>query len=389
MLILVLVFGTGLAYLKIANTTVTIRPTTSFAAVTKKSNAQLQWPSDGQAAVGIDGYGLLDSYGAQKPAATASVAKLITALSVLDKKPLTVGEAGPTLTIGPKELALYNSYVAQGGSVVPVNSGEQISQRDALIALLLPSANNMADGLAIWAFGSVENYITYANAWAQSHGLTNTVIGGDASGLSEKTTSTANDLVKLAILAHDNPVVAEIAAMESATIPVAGKIQNVNWLLGVDGITGLKTGNSDAAGGAFVFSADVAVSDARTVTLVGAVMQAPHLTAALQRSRTLVQSATKAITYKPVIAANSVVGQYTLPSPHITSTATTKQAVYGLYWQDGLLDAPKITLKSITAPTQSGAIVGTIRVGSDKSQTSAVVLSDAIPQASWWYRLWH
>lgn len=391
LLVLILIAGGSFAaYTKITHTTVVLSPSVTYQNTSTKSAATtLTWPSTGQAAVGIVGYGTLDSFGTQKPAATASVAKLITAMMVLEKKPLKVGQTGPVLTIGPTDLALYHSYVAQGGSVVPVNSGEQLSEYDALVALLLPSANNIADSLVLWAFGSHEAYAAYANNWLKIHGFSQTTVGTDASGLSETSTSTARDLVGIGTLAHQNPVIAKIASLESANIPVAGTVKNVNWLLGVDGITGLKTGNSDAAGGAFVFSANVTLSGSRTVTLIGAVMQAPNLSAALTSSRALVQSATKAIAYTPAVTANTVVGQYNLPRPKVTSTAVVKNSVSAVYWKGELLDKPKVALRSITAPKSSGTNVGTISFGSDPSQTSPVILSDNLPQASWWYRLWH
>lgn len=383
--------GALAAYIKIASTTVVITPISTFEAqdTAQQPATALTWPTTGQAAVGIVGYGTLDSFGAQKPAATASVAKLITALMILEKKPLKVGESGPVLTIGPTDLALYHSYVAQGGSVVPVNSGEQISERDALIALLLPSANNIADSLVLWAFGTHDAYATYANNWLKARGFTQTTVGSDASGLSQTTTSTARDLVGIGTIAHQNPVVAQIANMESADIPVAGTVRNVNWLLGVDGITGLKTGNSDAAGGAFVFSADVKLTNTKTVTVIGAVMQAPNLTAALTSSRALVQSSVKAITYQATVKAGTIVGQYNLPQPKVSSSAVAQKDIEAVYWKGQLLDKPKLHLNPITVPKSSGTHVGTISFGDDAAQTSTVVLSDSLPQASWWYRLLH
>src|SRR5689334_21130881 len=60
----------------------------------------LPWPSSGQAALGAEGYGVLETHGRLTPVSTASVAKVITALAVLQKKPLAVGSQGPTVTLG-------------------------------------------------------------------------------------------------------------------------------------------------------------------------------------------------------------------------------------------------------------------------------------------------
>ena len=45
------------------------------------------------------------------------------------------------------------------------------------------------------------------------------------------------------------PALAAIAAMPVAVVPVAGLVRNYNTLLGQDGIAGLKTGGTQAAGG--------------------------------------------------------------------------------------------------------------------------------------------
>ena len=45
------------------------------------------------------------------------------------------------------------------------------------------------------------------------------------------------------------PALAAIAGMPTAVVPVAGVIRNTNTLLGQDGIVGLKTGSTQAAGG--------------------------------------------------------------------------------------------------------------------------------------------
>src|SRR5438309_1235787 len=66
------------------------------------------WPANAEAAFGANGYGLLDTNNEQTPMPTASVAKVITALSVLEKKPLKPGQTGPQITMTANDVALYN-----------------------------------------------------------------------------------------------------------------------------------------------------------------------------------------------------------------------------------------------------------------------------------------
>jgi len=122
---------------------------------------------------------------------------------------------------------------------------------------LLPSANNLADTLAVWAFGSLDEYRTAATALVRSLGMTSTTVGTDASGFSPSTTSTARDLTLLAAAAARHPVVAEIVARDHAVLSGVGTVYNTNSLLGRPGVVGLKTGTTAEAGGVFLFAAKV------------------------------------------------------------------------------------------------------------------------------------
>src|SRR5712672_2803203 len=86
----------------------------------------------------------------------------------------------------------------------------------------------------------------------------------DASGLDSSTTSTAADQVRLGMAAMQVPVLAAIVDMPTAVVPVAGTIRNTNTLLGQDGIAGLKTGSTQAAGGCILIAAWQEVSGRKT-----------------------------------------------------------------------------------------------------------------------------
>ena len=51
------------------------------------------------------------------------------------------------------------------------------------------------------------------------------------------------------------PALAAIVGMSTAVVPVAGVIRTTNALLGQDGIVGLKTGSTQAAGGCILIAA--------------------------------------------------------------------------------------------------------------------------------------
>jgi serine-type D-Ala-D-Ala carboxypeptidase (penicillin-binding protein 5/6) len=184
----------------------------------------------------------------------ASVAKVMTAYVILLDHPLGAGEPGPAIVVQPGEAAAYPAQVRNGDSLVRVSAGERLTERQALEALLLPSADNMAWILARWDAGSQAAFTAKMNATARGLGMTATHYT-DPSGLSASTTSTAADQVRLGAAAMSEPALAHIVALRSAVIPVAGVVRNYNTLLGQDGITGLKTGSDTAAGGCILLAA--------------------------------------------------------------------------------------------------------------------------------------
>ncbi len=233
----------------------------------------LPWPDQGQAYLDVDGIGSPGSSGGSKAVPIGSVAKVMTAYLVLTHHPLTADQDGPTITITDADVADYHSRMATQQSQVAVASGEQLTERDALEALLLPSANNIAAVLARWDAGSQDAFITAMNATATTLHLTGTHYT-DPSGFDPATVSTAADQVTLAEHAMTLPAFAAIVAMDTATIPVAGTVHNYNPLLGSHGVIGIKTGSTDEAGGNIVFAARSTVAG-HPITVYGAVLGQP------------------------------------------------------------------------------------------------------------------
>jgi D-alanyl-D-alanine carboxypeptidase (penicillin-binding protein 5/6) len=329
-------------------------------------------------------------HGAETPVPTASTAKLITALTVLQQKPLKAGEQGPTVTLHDSDVALYNNYVAQDGSLVKVQAGEQISEYQMLQTMMLPSANNIADSIAIWAFGSLQNYASAANQYLSSLGLVTTHVGSDASGLSPTTTSTAHDMVQIGELVMKDPVLSGIVGQSTASgIPVVGTITNVNMLLGTDNIIGIKTGNSDQAGGAFV-SASRTTVNGKQVTVVTALMDSPSLFQAMKDSLPLIRSAQNNFSTTPVVRARSTVGSYTAPWGGSVKAVATND-VSATLW-NGSTVSPQVSLKKTDAKTTTHTTIGTVSVPASpfsNRATSPVELQSSPPPPSIGWRLSH
>ena len=233
--------------------------------------AVLDWPEFGGSAVGAVGFpGLLASDGTQTAVPMASLTKMVVALVVLDVHPLGEADEGPDITFTAQDVANYQEAIVTGGSFAPVMDGLVLSQRQALTAMLLPSANNYAQSLAVWAYGSAEQYLAAAEVWLAEHGLSDTVVA-DLSGLSAQSMSTPANLVEIGKLVAADPTLAAIVAMPTATLPGAGIVTNTNQLLGSYGIDGIKTGTTFAAGACLLFSTDLTIGD-ETVTVIGVVL---------------------------------------------------------------------------------------------------------------------
>jgi D-alanyl-D-alanine carboxypeptidase (penicillin-binding protein 5/6) len=343
----------------------------------------LPWPKSGSAELMIEGLGRIGGSGDDDPEAIGSVAKVMTAYLILKNHPLTGDQAGPTITVTAADVADYQSRIPAGQSLVAVTAGEKITEREALEALLLPSANNVAHMLGVWDAGSAGAFLTKMNDAAQELGMKNTHYT-DPSGFLPTTVSTAADQVLLGRAAIKNPVLAEIVALPSATIPVAGKVKNYNDLLGEQGVFGIKTGSTGDAGGNLVFAAHLRVG-AKTLTLVGAVFNQPgaHTPEQLAQVNKVVR--------KLLTAVRAAVKEYTLLADQQSGQVTTA-------WGNTVPVSPTGPLKVVgwpglsfkvdtirrtpSAEVTAGQVVGTIQAASVRVDLAAD--ASTAPPGLWW-----
>ena len=346
----------------------------------------IPWPNAGQSAFGADEYGLLATNGAQTPRPTASIAKVITALAILEKKPLQSGEVGPPILFTEKDLVLYQQYVAKDGAVVPVTVGQSMTEYQALQAMLLPSANNIADTAAIWAFGSMEAYTKYANAMVRKLGMAQTTIN-DASGFSPLTVSTASDLVRLGDAALDHPVLAGIMSQKQVSLGYGVTYNNVNNLLGQHGIRGIKTGNTEEAGGCYLAAADVYIGNNK-VTVITAILGSTSRPQAMKDSLPIIDSAVSQFQNVHIVRAGQNAGQVTSAWGG-SSNIVAKKDISVLSWTGTSL-APKVSPSTLHRPAVAGAKTGNLSLSySGKTQNSDLQLETSIPGPTLWWRLTH
>ncbi len=345
----------------------------------------LPWPQTGEAALAVDGVGSFGSVGSTQALPIASITKVMTAYVVLHDHPLATGASGPDLTVNAFDVYDYRLSLSQKQSVVAVKAGEQVSERQALEAMLVPSGNNFARMLAAWDAGSISAFVAKMNADARALGLSSTHFAGP-SGFSSGSVSNAVDLVKLGEAAMRIPAFAHIVAMPQVTLPVAGLLYNYDAVLGQDGIVGIKTGTNATSGGCFLFAADPTVGG-RTVHLVGAVLGqggVSPITTALDAGRALAKAASADLRQDTVVADGTVVG-------HVTTAWNSSVAAVagGTVRMVGWPGLPVHVVEHVSVPSgpvRSGERIGSLVVEHGGTTTSVPVQAAgdlAGPSVSW------
>ena len=181
----------------------------------------------------------------------ASITKLMTALVALDyyslDQVLTVKRLAPPIP-GEKE------------SEMGLAVGDNISVRNLLYGLLIPSGNDAAYTLADNYEGGIENFIYSMNKKAKQLHMENTQFQNPVGIDGPEHYSSARDLSLLAAQSLKNDLIAKIVATSGVSLgDASGKkvytMRNVNQLLGyVYGVDGVKTGFTDEAGQCLISS---------------------------------------------------------------------------------------------------------------------------------------
>jgi D-alanyl-D-alanine carboxypeptidase len=268
---------------------------------------RLPWPAGGQAVLEVDGLGRMGASGGVRPTPTASVAKVMTAYVFLQDHPLRGGEEGPTYHVSPEEAARLPWRIARDETHVDVVANQPFTEREALEALMIVSANNIAHEIARWDAGGDVPFAAKMNAMARRLGMTGTHYT-DPSGFDATTVSTAADQVRLFSAAMRIPAFAEVVSKPTFTPRGGGETRSgANTLLGSYGVIGGKTGFTSTAGGNYVFAARTGGR-----TLIGAVMGQLNTTSsavAVSAAQSLILAAESSLTRVTLAPRGAVVAR--------------------------------------------------------------------------------
>jgi D-alanyl-D-alanine carboxypeptidase (penicillin-binding protein 5/6) len=360
------------------------------------SKPTLAWPASGQAAVEVEGLPPLGTSGPTTPVPIASLAKIMTAYVLLQDHPLPAGQTGFTLTISAADVTAYQSAAAQQQSVVAVAAGETLNETQVLEALLVASGNNIGTTIANYDAGSTTAFVTKMNSTAKLLGMAHTTYT-DPSGLASSTMSTASDQLVLAGKAMALPAFAQVVAMPSVNLPVAGTVSNFNKAVGTGGYTGVKTGSTATAGGCLVFSNRQTVGG-QAFTVLGVVLgqdagqsgTAALTKAALNAATALVSSITSSVATRTVLAAGTVVGVVSNASGSKVKVVLSQPLT--LVGFGGTAVPLSLQVSSLGSHLAGGQTVGTVSITSDQGAGSAsvpAVAQSAMPSPTWSWRLSH
>ncbi|MGW2346013.1 D-alanyl-D-alanine carboxypeptidase [Streptomyces sp. NPDC001661] len=329
--------------------------------------ASLPWPDEGQGWMDVQGIGTMDNFGKQTPVPIGSVAKSMTAYIVLKDHPLKAGADGPSIDIDAtaEKEGGYDADGQNESTLNTVKEGDKISQKDALAAVMIPSANNIARLLARWDAGSEEAFVKKMNATAKKLGMKNTTYT-DPSGLKESTVSTAEDQVKLGNELVQIPALTDITKLPTWTDPSGKKWTNYNRLVPYDGAIGIKTGTTTKAGGNLLFAATKDAGGS-TVTVVGAILgqhRAPIIDTVNAVSKTAMLAAQDAVTSSTVLKKGDVVGYVDDQlGGHTPVTVTKDVKAVGWAGKTVHLQLADQDGKSVPHTGKAGETVGVLEVG--------------------------
>ena len=219
------------------------------------------WPQgpkiEGESAILVDMVtgAVLYSKNADKVQYPASITKIMT--SLLAAEHLNMKDK-----IVMSQSAAYGIAISDSSSIY-ADTGEEFTTEQAMMAVMLQSANEMTLALAEETSGSVKKFLELMNLKAKQLGCTGTHFNNPNGLPDELHYTTASDMAKIARAAWYNPTFRKYTTTTYYEIPPTNKFAETRYLLNhhkmmkgntyaYEGVMGGKTGYTDAAGNTLV-----------------------------------------------------------------------------------------------------------------------------------------
>jgi serine-type D-Ala-D-Ala carboxypeptidase (penicillin-binding protein 5/6) len=328
--------------------------------------------------VGDDG-AVLARRNARQPRAIASITKLMTAIVTLERA-------------RPSDIVRVSSRAARvGESTVFLRAGERLSVAELLRAMLIRSANDAAEALALHVGrGSIPRFVALMNAKARELGLTDTSFanphGLDAAGH----LSSARDTTVLVRYALGVPFIRDALDRASVSLPGDRTFPTTDDLLeSWPPLVGGKTGHTQAAGWS-----EAAAARARGVTVYGTVLGSDTRSVRNDSLRALLRYGLTRYWRIAAVESSRAYAEaetaYGRPSVELVASRTMVRTVR----DDVSLVERVIAPASVTLPVQKGQSLGRVDVyrGNRLVASANLVAAEAISEpgvfgkATWYGR---
>lgn len=326
---------------------------------------------------------VLSEQGSNVRRAPASVTKVMTMLIAI--------EAVEQGKVSYDDIVRVSAKAARtGGSQIYLAEGELISFEDLMKAIAIASANDACVAVAEHIAGTEEVFVELMNQEAKRLGLNDTHFTNTNGLPDDNHYSTARDLALITrelVLRH--PKALEWTSMTYTTIRKGQtQLYNTNKLLGkIEGINGMKTGHTEAAG--YCLAATVTRGSEQRISVV---MGYPTEDARWEKTRELLEYGFRAFDrFNPAVEGD-VVGKVDV----INGASLTVDAVAA----DDLTFLVELTKKGqvstrivqdqIEAPVAKGTRVGRFvaTVGGQEVNSVPVYAADEVPRAGIHVRAW-
>ena len=146
----------------------------------------------------------------------ASITKIMTTLVALEH----AEDLDAVITCGEEVFD-----IEENSSNLGIQPGEEITLRQALYGLMLESANDLGNAIAVYIAGSVENYAALMNQKAAELGCVNTHFTNPHGLHSENHYVCAIDMAKIAQAAYKNDAFREIVTTRESMIPATNIVE--------------------------------------------------------------------------------------------------------------------------------------------------------------------
>ena len=318
--------------------------------------------------------------------APASMTKVMTALLVLEHNPTLEGS-----TVVPPE-AVSEKY-CYWMDTIHLEAGEEITIRDLMNYLLIPSGNEAGTTLAAYVAGDIDTFIQMMNDRAKELGMTKTQYF-DPHGLSDQNRITCEDMLILAREAMKHEEFRNIVSKTNGTLPASNKrtkpyrYNTTNRVMSprnipeyenefTDDIVGIKTGYISVAGYNLACCMEY---DEEDMTVYSVVMQGRSVNDRLGSHLETINLMRWARTFhkETVPAGQRITAASTAGSrePNV-QLATAGEAV--MLTQTNLQQ--EIILKTLDRKVSAGDVLGTLKLTDDfgnVKEIDLVAMADAV-----------